>query len=388
MNFIDTIEDLISSFQNVEDVPDTLESLFAGICFSEMRSTPQDPVYHGEGDVLTHTLMVCNELIRMESFQQRTTREKTELFLAALLHDIGKVKTTCLESGTWVSPHHSSVGSRIVREFLWRGQSFCGTPERTQFRETVCALIRHHMRPVWLLNGNDPVRKVRKIASAGELIPDFTWDLLCVLAEADVRGRIASDRDEGISRIRLSRIMAEEAECLTGPYAFPDPFTRHAYLSGRDVVPGTALFDDTWGEVLMLSGLPGTGKDRWIAENVPDLAMISLDEIRSELRVRPKDDQGEVVQTARNRAREYLRRRQPFIWNATNLSPEIRKMQVSLFKQYGASVRIIYLERDWELRRFGNTSRKDAVPEQAVERLLSKTVPPMPEEAHRVEWYF
>ena len=270
MNFIETIEDIISASQDVRNELDTLEVLFAGTCFSEMRSTPQDPTFHGEGDVLAHTLMVCNELLRMDRFQQRTDREKTELFLAALLHDIGKVKTTCLESGTWKSPNHSSVGSRIAREFLWRDQGFCGNPERTQFRETVCALISNHMRPVWLLNGNDPARRVRKIASAGELIPDFTWDLLCILAEADVRGRIASDRDEEISRIRLSRMMAEEAECLSGPFAFPDPFTRYAYLTGRDVVPETALFDDTWGEVLMLSGLPGTGKDRWIAENVPE----------------------------------------------------------------------------------------------------------------------
>lgn len=138
----------------------------------------------------------------------------------------------------------------------------------------------------------------------------------------------------------------------------------------------------------MLSGIPGTGKDTWIRENAPELPMISLDEIRKEFAVGPTDPQGSVVQTAHERAKEYLRKKQPFVWNATSLTKETRQTQVSLFERYGARVRIVYLEADWNTRQERNRGRLDAVSEIAVERMLEKTVPPTPVEAQTVEWVF
>ena len=112
--------------------------------------------------------------------------QQAELFLAALLHDIGKVKTTRMEDGNWVSPHHSATGSQIVRLFLWQGCGICGTQEMIRFRETVCALIRYHMLPVYLMERKEPERTMRETAAAGELAADFSWHLLCMLTEADV----------------------------------------------------------------------------------------------------------------------------------------------------------------------------------------------------------
>lgn len=55
----------------------------------------------------------------------------------------------------------------------------------------------------------------------------------------------------------------------------------------------------------MMSGLPGAGKDHWIANNAPDWPVVSLDEIRQELRVKPEETQGVVVKRAKERARAY-----------------------------------------------------------------------------------
>ena len=150
--------------------------------------------------------------------------------------------------------------------------------------------------------------------------------------------------------------------------------------------PDQVLYDDTWGEVILLSGLPGTGKDTWIQENLSDFPMISLDEIRKELHIKPTENQGEIIKTAQSRAREYLRRRQPFIWNATNLTRDIRTKQCSLFEQYCARVHIIYLETAWKIRENRDLERSDFVPEAVVEKMLEKTVPPTPDEAQIVEW--
>ena len=372
-----------------DDIPwNWIEQLFVASNFSDMKTTMQNPSYHGEGDVYTHTQMVCHELTRDPSFYNLSARQRNELFLAAILHDIGKVKTTRLENGNWVSQHHGSTGSRMARAFLWLECGLCGTKEMVTFRETVCALIRYHMLPVHLMDQEEPERKVREVAAVGELAKDFSWHMLCMLAEADVKGRIANDIKEGLAQIELARMMAEEAECLYAPYHFADGFTKRAYLSGRNVLPNQTLYDDTWGEVIMLSGLPGTGKDTWIRQHHGEMPMVSLDEVRAELEIKPTDHQGEVIQTALERAKGYLRINQPFIWNATNLTKETRQKQIELFERYGARTRIVYLETDQQAREARNAGRAESVPEGAVARMLEKTILPTPEEAQAVEWQF
>ncbi len=385
MNFIDEIQKCIPASNGAEIPWNRTDQLLAATCFSDLKTTQQNPVFHGEGDVYTHTRMVTRELVRMTDFHQLTERQRTELFLASLLHDLGKVKTTRREDGNWVSPHHGSTGSRMVRDFLWKDCGLCGTPELMAFRETVCALVRYHMMPVHLTDQEEPTRKVRELAALGELATDFSWHLLCMLAEADVRGRVAEDTEEGLAQVELAGMMAEEAGCLHEPYPFADSHTKHAYLSGRKVQPDQRLYDDTWGEIIMLSGLPGTGKDTWIGQHHPDLPMISLDRIRADLGNRPTDNQGEVIRTAHERAREYLRKKQVFLWNATDLLKETRQKLIRLFEGYGARTRIVYLETDWETRAAQNTGRKEAVPEDTVAGMLRKTVLPTPDAAQKVE---
>ena len=386
IGFIERIQNCLAE-SKTNGIPwKIIDQLFTSTCYSEMKTAQQNPIFHAEGDVYIHTQMVCWELIQMREFQKLPDKQKTELFLAALLHDIGKVKTNRVENGNWVSPHHASVGSQIVRAFLWRDCELCGTEEAMITRETVCALIRFHMLPVHLMNQENPERKVREVADIGRLAMDFSWHLLCMLAEADVQGRIADDIDDCLVHVEETRLIAEEAGCLHKPYCFADNHTKHAYLSGRNVQPTQTLFDDTWGEVVMLSGLPGTGKDTWIRQNHPDKPVVSLDDIRRELRIKPTDNQGEVIQTAQGQAREYLREKQPFVWNATDLTKDTRQKLVRLFEGYGARVRIVYLETDWEARKKRNMDRSDAVPEKVITGLLRKAVPPTPDEAVIVEW--
>lgn len=114
--------------------------------------------------------------------------------------------------------------------------------------------------------------------------------------------------------------------------------------------------------------------------------MISLDEIRKEMKISPTDNQSNVVEIARERTRELLRRKQPFVWNATNLSPMIRGKQIKLFTQYHASVRIVYLETEWKEQLRRNAGRADAVPEQAICHMMKELTPSEAKEATWVHW--
>jgi len=100
----------------------------------------------------------------------------------------------------------------------------------------------------------------------------------------------------------------------------------------------------------------------------------------------PTDSQGEVAQAAQEQARIYLRARLPFIWNATNITQAMRQKLVSLFEDYGASVRIVYLETGWDENLRRNADRKACVPANVIEHMLGKMTLPQRWEARVVEW--
>ena len=355
-----------------------------------MSRTEQNPAFHAEGDVWTHTKMVCEAIVQLDSFCNLTEDKQQAVFLAALLHDIGKIATTRWEDEKWTSPNHTLVGSKMARQFLWQELGLCGTPKKQQFRETVCNLIRYHSFPPHAIDDPDGKRKLLAIAANGELCPLFTIELLCVLCESDALGRVCQEKQERIhmaEQVQLCREFARESGCYDHPFAVPSAHTRYSYLTGKDIAPAVELYDDTWGEVVLMSGLPGTGKDTWINEHYPDLPMISLDEIRREMKISPTDNQSKVVEIARERAKELLRKKQPFVWNATNLSPMVRAKQINLFTQYHASVRIIYLETEWSEQLRRNASRPDAVPQQAICHMMEELVLPEAKEAQQVQWH-
>lgn len=139
--------------------------------------------------------------------------------------------------------------------------------------------------------------------------------------------------------------------------------------------------------MILLSGLPGTGKDTWIREHGTQLPIVSLDDLRRKMDVSPTDGQGRVAQAAQEQAKAYLRARQPFLRNATHLMETLRGKLIGMFEDYGAAVRIVYLETDWQENLRRNAERANAVPERVIENMLSKLVPPQRWEAQHVDWY-
>ncbi len=357
-----------------------------GLYAADMARTRQNPVYHGEGDVWIHTKNVCGELCASDFYRAQPERLRGILFTAALLHDVGKVRTTRWEDGRWTSPNHSAVGTRMARELLWTRLGLCGTPEKQGFREAVCALVRRHSMPARGIDGRNAERRILAASQTGLLAPEFTLERLCLLSGADARGRVCGDLKELLESVELCAELAREKGCLNGPYPFPDGHTRFAYLSGREVRPDYPLFDDRWGPVILLSGLPGVGKDTWIGENLPGWPVVSLDAIRRELGILPTDEQGPVADEARRRAREYLRRKEPFVWNATCVTEAARRRPLELFHAYGAWVKTVYLETGLEKNLRRNAQRRASVPEDVIYSLISKLSPPTLDEAREVEW--
>src|SRR5687767_1472465 len=78
----------------------------------EMAKCPQDPQWHAEGDVWTHTEMVCSQLEQLTEWRSLDRSTQLILLFTALFHDAGKPKTTSPdpETGRLRSPKHSIVG--------------------------------------------------------------------------------------------------------------------------------------------------------------------------------------------------------------------------------------------------------------------------------------
>ena len=93
-----------------------------------------------------------------------------------------------------------------------------------------------------------------------------------------------------------------------------------------------------------------------------------------------------MAQRAREKAKEYLRKKQPFVWNATSLTSSLREKQIRLFHNYGASVHIVYLETAWEEQLARNQNRSDPVPEPAIQKMQKNLVLPELYEAEKVSW--
>jgi predicted kinase len=340
-----------------------------------MRGTPQDPVHHAEGDVWIHTRMVLEALCAMPAWRALDAEAREIVYLASLLHDVAKPRCTRTEhDGRITSRGHSASGAILARRILWR----MSVPFLA--REAICALVRYHQAPFFLIEKDDAARSARAISQRARC------DHLALVAEADARGRHCADAGRLLDNTALFRELCAETGCLREPAAFPSAHARVLYLRGDTNDPHYRPHEDFRAEVVLMSGLPGTGKDAWVRANLDGWPVVSLDQIRGELEVDPADAQGEVIARARDLAREHLRAGRRFVWNATNLSKQLRTTVGNVFFDYGARVRVVYVEVPETVLRAQNRGRNAAVPDAVVERLLDRWEVPEPGEAHEVSY--
>lgn len=330
----------------------------------------QDPVHHAEGDVLTHTRMAAQALVDLPRWRVLPRERQVRLFAAVLLHDVAKPDCTRREGERVTSHGHSRRGELLARRILWEAGAPIG------WREHVAALVRHHQVPFWALERPDLEAIVLRVSLTA------SNEDLAVLATADILGRVCADADAVRDNIELFREFCAELGVLDAPWPFASDHARFMYFRtpGRD--PRYAAFDDTRLTVTVLSGLPGAGKDTWLAGNRPDPPVVSLDALRAELGVSPAGDQRAVAAAAYERSREHLRAGRAFVWNATNVSRQHREICVGLAAAYGARVELVSLEAPPEVLRGRNDRRAARVPAAVLERLIGRWETPDLTEAH------
>jgi predicted kinase len=365
-------------FQNIpfQQTPEKALEMVAKSLFkliSILNKTPQDPIFHAEGDVWTHTQMVVHALMKGSYWAQASHTTKIILFWGSIFHDSGKPAVTKTdETGKITSHGHSRAGATIAREWLYYAKV------SRDVRESICSLITYHQSPFWLFERENSSKEAHKISLTTRPLDLFA------LAEADALGRICPDIKNLFDKLALSKLVFEDNDILEAPKLFPNDESRVQYFSTEERWVDFQAHPSQGSRVTIMSGLPGAGKDTWLKNNSPHLPVISLDKIRHTLGINPSQNQGKAIQEARELARQYLREGTDFAWNATNLTQKVRTPLLSLLYNYDAHTTCVYLEPTYDVLLHQNNNRKSAIPKEALLKMIRFFEPPTLKDFHKI----
>jgi tRNA nucleotidyltransferase (CCA-adding enzyme) len=148
-----------------------------------LEGVPQDPDWHPEGDVATHTMLVVDQAVRVADRDSLEGDDRAVLLFAALCHDFAKATTTELRERDgrirWTSWGHEAASGPMARGFLER------IGIKSAIVDQVVPLVENHLAHS---NIGDEVsaRAVRRLAI--RLAPASIAQLMRLI-EADASGR-------------------------------------------------------------------------------------------------------------------------------------------------------------------------------------------------------
>lgn len=194
--------------------------------FTEMRplvGCPQEPEWHPEGDVWTHTLMVIDEA--RDGNRDLDRPRLLAVMLGAVCHDLGKASTTAVIDGRIRSLGHEDAGVAPTLQLLDRlnVHSIDGYDVRAQ----VVGLVAHHLKPgMFHKDGRVGDGAFRRLAQKVDM------ELLARLATADCRGRTGQFDCSAMSWF-ITR-----ARALGVEHAPPPPLLLGRHLLALGLKPG------------------------------------------------------------------------------------------------------------------------------------------------------
>jgi predicted kinase len=392
-NSTPSLDEFIQAFKGIFDL------------LPRLKDTPQDSIWHGEGNVHIHTQMVLDEIYRLleNEASHLDANQRLTLILGALFHDIAKPISTRadIQHGIEriISPGHADKGrSYIAYKLLELGIS------PSQARE-VMALVGHHHDPKQLVTKDKPASSYRKLARLVDL------ELVYFLEKSDLRGRICPDLEEQIDILEFFKFYAEEANAwkVTDPYAEWRTFL-HSELSdlnpqlrafiladaireaeaGIIFTPHEAIsrsyeYRDGFSHLVITCAPSGSGKSTWIYKNLLDYHVVSLDDLREEISGQRANQNmnGQVLQAAREQLKGHLRQHKNVVWDATNLLWMHRSTVLTLGFDYRAFVTLAVFHLPESILVERNRQRSHAIPENVLARQLQNVDFPYITEAHQ-----
>jgi tRNA nucleotidyltransferase (CCA-adding enzyme) len=187
----------------------------------------QEPEWHPEGDVWTHTLMVVDEArSRIDDLERP---QQITVMLGAVCHDLGKPPTTAFVDGRIRSIDHEQAGVEPAVRVLDRLNIH--TVDGFDVRHHVLGMVAHHLKPLSFFKSLTPVGDgaFRRLAQKVDL------ELLARVAKSDCLGRTGTFDCSGIDWF------ATRARELGVEHQPPDPIVMGRHLLDLGVPPGPQM---------------------------------------------------------------------------------------------------------------------------------------------------
>lgn len=149
------------------------------------KKTKQSPVYHPEGNVWNHTMLVVDEAAKVKE----KSKNQQVFMWSALLHDIGKPQTTRAKKGKITSYNHDKVGAVLSKEFL------SNFSQDEIFINDVSQLVKYHMQILFVIKGL-PYADIKGMKQSSDI------EEIALLGLCDRLGRANSDTAQEVENIK------------------------------------------------------------------------------------------------------------------------------------------------------------------------------------------
>ncbi len=187
--------------------------------FPELKAligVEQNPLFHPEGDVWTHTMQVLDRAAKYRD----SVSSPFAFMLSALVHDLGKAVTTTVKDGVIHAYCHESEGLPLVRELLGRI-----TGERA-LKDYCLNMTELHMKPVVKLRAGSSLKSFNHLFDESCQPADLIYLAVC------------DSGDESVAQELFERL-EQYREIMSRPF-----------VQGADLVAAGLVPDKSFSELL------------------------------------------------------------------------------------------------------------------------------------------
>ena len=189
----------------------------------ELIGLEQDPVFHPEGDVWTHTMEVID---RAAGYRDKVS-EPFSFMLLALTHDLGKIVTTEEKNGRIHAYEHETKGLPLVESFLRR------ILNENDVIDYVLNMVPLHMKPNVAAHSKPALKSTNRLFDQAEAPEDLIW-----FAAADRPVFAGKETFSGDTEFLLERLAAYD-EIMARPH-----------VMGRDLIAAGLEPGEDFSEIL------------------------------------------------------------------------------------------------------------------------------------------
>ena len=334
----------------------TDHGMMKGNCIFSINLNP----YHLEGDVLTHTLMVYSHISKLA--------QPIEFYqMSAMLHDIGKVYTRAViekDNGKKVVrfANHEGVSFLLTSDILkaYTEDVFCGEDKEKEIKACLFAIANHGV-----FKDNPNMLDYDYAQKALRPFDKLSLNMLTELITADRNGRLmkADVKFKDIDDIGHIR----DAE----------------YIASIDM-------KETYHkkEMVMMIGLPRSGKSTYIRTHLGDYYQISRDALIMESCPTAKTyteawsrvDHKEIDEKLMKKAQSAFKTEDKIVIDMTNMSKKSRKKWLSLAKQNDFFTKAYIMATDVDTCADRSMCPTKSIPEEVIWNMAKRFTFPLGDE--------